>query len=327
MHASRIVSTEQIRQEIYPTGQSNHAFEKMFARDKEVLQIAGLVIEVDSWGSNQLIIEDTFCDIPELSAAERATLALVGFAQLDEPLFPLPFALRLALTKLSRLIDEDSALALRSMPTGSSIGARDTETANSDTNTSLYLELLLHACKKSQSANIEYTNASGVKSKRTIEPYGMYLLSGRWYLVAHDQASGQIRTFKLGRISELTLGKDHFAPPDDFSPADWVSLPFEIAVTGSSGDQNGESNESNEVPTDYAQTTIVIPADYSTNVDSLTRGRGHLAPQNNGGYLWRIGYRNLNALITFVLENNLNFACPQHHAYMVSRLQTMVSEP
>ena len=322
MHASRIVSTEQIRHEIYPRGQSDHAFEKMFARDKEILQLAGLVIQADSWGSNQLIIEDTFCDIPELSSAERATLALVGFAQLNEPLFPLPFALRLALTKLSRLIDEESALALRSMPASSSIGARDTETANSDTDTSLYLELLLHACKNAQLTDINYTNAAGTKSERTIAPYGMYLLSGCWYIVALDQKSNQTRTFKLGRISKLTLTEQHFEPPADFSSADWISLPFEIA----SRDCDTANDAPAEASSDYTQTTIVIPASHPTNIDSLTKGRGHLAPQANGSYLWRIGYRNLNAFITFVLENNLHFACPQHHAYAVSTLEAMVSK-
>ncbi|MCL2680230.1 MAG: WYL domain-containing protein [Coriobacteriia bacterium] len=299
------VSTGQIRNEIYPEEQSDHAFEKMFTRDKEVLRLAGIIIQADSSGSTRLVAEGTFCDVLDLSPAERATLALVGFAQLDEPLFPLPFALRMALTKLSGLLDADSAPALRQLPVHSALGIRDTETSDSEIDTSLYPELLLRAIQRKQIVAIDYTNLAGEKSCRNIAPQGMYLLSGRWYLVAEDSTSTQMRIFKVGRIRRLTLTDEHFEQAADFSLSDWISLPFEIGA--------GE----------LVQTSIIIPADHSTPLDRLTKGRGTVSQQTDGSFSWHIGYRDFAVLVTFVLENKLHFGEAQHLEYAQSALEAM----
>ena len=308
---ARGVAVERIRREVYPSGQSDDAFERMFVRDKETLRAAGLIIEADAEGGNRLVAAGTFCAVPKLSAAERATLALSGFAQLDEPLFPLPFALRLALTKLSGLLDADAAPALRRLPVSSALGIRDTETAGrpeGGDDASLHLELLLRACQKALFARITYTNRAGISSQRLVAPYGLFLLSGRWYLVAHDETHGETRTFKLGRISTLTLIEERFEPPKDFSLAEWVCLPFEI------GTKDAES----------VQTSIVIPADYRGSLESLTQGRGQVTPQEDGSLVWRVVYRDLDELVTFVLEKGLGFGEAREQDFAKEALERMV---
>lgn len=311
VHAADGVSTQHIRDHIYTPldpQQSATAFEKMFNRDKDTLRLAGLIIQTDTLGNNRLISESSFCEDLKLGPAERATLALTGYAQLEEPLFPLPLALRLALTKLSALFDAEAAPALRRMPATSNLGNRDTEAANSNDNAGLYLEILLHACQEHNTLNICYTNAAGQQSRRHISPYGLFLLSGRWYLVAHDlEVSDAIRTFKLGRIKSLELAGESFHMPPDFCLSDWMLMPFEIGAS----------------PETF--TTVIIPADHHASLDGLTRGRGSLEPSDDGSVHWHISYRNYDSFISFVLESNLLFCDAQDRDYAIAQLRTLAN--
>jgi len=284
----------------------------MFSRDKESLQDSGLLIEADTDGTTRLIASDSFCDTQDFNAAERATLALAGFAQLGEPLFPLPFALRLALTKLSGLFDKDCAPALRRLPASSALGRHDPESSSAVSKTSdgqattLLPETLLHAISTHHILHIRYTNRRGVSSHRGLAPYGLFLLAGRWYIVGHDEHSGQVRTFKLTRITEAEITDESFMPPEDFSCKEWVVLPFEIGET------------------ECVQTVITIPAQRAPQAATLTRGRGSLTPREDGGLDWQIGYRDLDALTTFVLGEGLGFGRERERSHARHALETMV---
>ena len=68
---------------------------------------------------------------------------------------------------------------------------------------------------------------------RCLEPYGLVLKAGRWYLVA-GQGRGQAqerdpernadrraRTYRVDQILELTVREEEFQPPEDFDLADY----------------------------------------------------------------------------------------------------------
>ena len=48
----------------------------------------------------------------------------------------------------------------------------------------------------------------------TVEPLGLVLKAGQWYLVA--RSSGEVRTYRIARVSNLTALDDTFEPPADF---------------------------------------------------------------------------------------------------------------
>lgn len=52
---------------------------------------------------------------------------------------------------------------------------------------------------------------------RRLEPYGLVLKAGRWYVVAGPGP----RTFRVDQILELTESDEEFTPPDDFALAAW----------------------------------------------------------------------------------------------------------
>src|SRR5437762_9203588 len=53
---------------------------------------------------------------------------------------------------------------------------------------------------------------------RTLEPLGLVLKSGVWYLVA--RASGQTRTYRVSRVLALETSDEHFERPEGFDLAD-----------------------------------------------------------------------------------------------------------
>ena len=72
-------------------------------------------------------------------------------------------------------------------------------------------------------------------SRRQVDPYGLVFHSGRWYLVAHDHRSDEIRSFRLDRIvTAAPTGEDFEAPPNFDAVAhvtrQWAGLPWKWEV-------------------------------------------------------------------------------------------------
>jgi predicted DNA-binding transcriptional regulator YafY len=66
---------------------------------------------------------------------------------------------------------------------------------------------------------IGYLDRAGRRSDRTVHPYGLVAHHGRWYLTGADSASGEVRTFRLDRVTRVRVAEGAFAPPEDFDPA------------------------------------------------------------------------------------------------------------
>lgn len=81
---------------------------------------------------------------------------------------------------------------------------------------------LAEAARDRRPVEIDYTDSDGRRSERTVHPYGIVAHSGRWYLTGADSASGQLRTFRLDRISNPQAQAGSFAVPDGFHAADQV---------------------------------------------------------------------------------------------------------
>jgi len=66
----------------------------------------------------------------------------------------------------------------------------------------------------------------GLKRHR-VEPYGMGLYRGSWYLVARDEGRGGVVTFRLSRIFGLKIGAATgcFQIPKAFDVRDYVGIP------------------------------------------------------------------------------------------------------
>lgn len=63
-----------------------------------------------------------------------------------------------------------------------------------------------------QDVRFAYTSRAGVRSGRRVEPYRQVLLGRRWYLLGWDRDRRDWRTFRLDRISALTVPGTGFTP-------------------------------------------------------------------------------------------------------------------
>ena len=66
---------------------------------------------------------------------------------------------------------------------------------------------------------IGYLDRAGRRSDRTVHPYGLVAHHGRWYLTGADSASGEVRTFRLDRVTRIRIAEGTFAAPAGFEPA------------------------------------------------------------------------------------------------------------
>ena len=77
---------------------------------------------------------------------------------------------------------------------------------------------LADAARLRRTVLISYTAWRGRSSTRELDPYGLVLHSGRWYVTGLDHATSQVRTFRLDRVRGAQVGSGTFAPPADFDP-------------------------------------------------------------------------------------------------------------
>ena len=80
--------------------------------------------------------------------------------------------------------------------------------------------------------SIRYTAADGLRSERTLHPYGLVAHSGRWYITGTDPEIGEDRTFRLDRIADARTLPGSFEPPAGLDPAQRVLAGFAEASTG-----------------------------------------------------------------------------------------------
>ncbi len=64
--------------------------------------------------------------------------------------------------------------------------------------------------------DIRYRRWGGqaIEVRRTVDPLGLVLKAGVWYLVA--RSDGDLRTYRVARVLELATTEDHFDRPEDF---------------------------------------------------------------------------------------------------------------
>ncbi|WP_199191550.1 helix-turn-helix transcriptional regulator [Amycolatopsis sp. CA-126428] len=78
------------------------------------------------------------------------------------------------------------------------------------------------AARERHPVGLGYTAGHGGASERVVHPYGIVAHSGRWYLTGFDSATGQVRTFRVDRITTVEMRAGTFELPAGFDPAQRV---------------------------------------------------------------------------------------------------------
>jgi predicted DNA-binding transcriptional regulator YafY len=75
---------------------------------------------------------------------------------------------------------------------------------------------LSSAAMAQQRVLLDYLSADGRRSAREIDPYGLAMRGGRWYVVGMCQLRGGMRSFRLDRIASVEPRPVSFARPPGF---------------------------------------------------------------------------------------------------------------
>ena len=212
----RFLSKDEIFERVAGYTGKRDAVERMFERDKDDLRALGIIIQVkpqDIFFEDEVgyrILEDDYeLNIGELTPAELSYLSLAAkmwrnqlFAQSGD----------LALQKLEAL----GGTALRE-----DFGHG---TLSLENETPLFPSLWEAI---SNLRNISFTYRSRNVSQRRLSPYGLTLWKGSWYLVGLDLDKGEIRVFKVSRITSEIIFESKaqsFEVPSDFRIEDHLLM-------------------------------------------------------------------------------------------------------
>ena len=272
------VSAAMVRAEVegYPASQDETAFLRMFERDKDELRDAGFAIESDSEGTYRLDASATFAASIDLSAEETAAVRAAGLAMLADPTFPLAEELRLALTKIATDAEPPD------LPTRASF-ADEEPLAQGESVAALDRAIIAR-----KRVGFSYTNALGREARHEIEPYGLFVREGRWYLVGRDTAIDEVRVYAISRARglEIDAGRPKtpdFERPADFDVATFIALPFQYG-------------------TEPFEAVVRFSPDSTWRAASLTGGVGSLDPDGNE-LVWRVTARDSRRLLRWVVVN------------------------
>jgi proteasome accessory factor B len=83
-------------------------------------------------------------------------------------------------------------------------------------------ERLSDALARRKTVTVDYFSMErGDRSRRSIEPYGLFFVSSHWYLAGRDAERDALRNFRLSRISHVAVNKQRSQSADYEVPADF----------------------------------------------------------------------------------------------------------
>jgi predicted DNA-binding transcriptional regulator YafY len=125
-----------------------------------------------------------------------------------------------ALTKILRILPEELRERVGALEGSLGLTWRTREPQPPATDVVLTLAA---AISRKRAVKISYATPGRPETERTIAPYGLVFHSGRWYLAAHDDRSGEVRTFRVDRVRTAEARRERVAIPDGFDAADHVA--------------------------------------------------------------------------------------------------------
>ncbi len=288
LDARRPVSLADIQGSVYRSYEQDFAaFKRMFERDKSELRELGVPIETQALHplgeetEGYYIPKDAYY-LPDIEFSPDERVALVMLKELAAAgSLPLSRDLASAFMKLS------PDLGPLSSP-DANLPCRIDLAAQSESN----LEPLFDAVMRHKTIRFSYRSLRDPEpQERTIDPYGLYGQSGRWYLVGFDYMRDALRSFRVSRIED---GVELLRPADD---APDFTVPADFSLDDFSSKQPWEFDEGEELTA-----TIRFAPRMAWWVERNYAARYSYTPQPDGAGILELSVRNPEALISWVLS-------------------------
>lgn len=292
------ISTEQIiaDSDIGYGSDNPQSDKRKFRRDREKLAEQGIVIravhpdgtpesEQSAWEIDRVRTHVT----PGIISRDDADTLLHA---IDDQLTRTDIAYRSPLASIRAKIQAVADLGKDGRRTGTGKGAgRDSGASSSAqprprTASDGALEAVWTAFALHRRLTILYSDAAGATSKRTIAIYGLFSQQGHPYFVGHDTDADAIRTFRVDRVQRAWRPTTPYRVPRDFSITDYLFFTFELSGA-----------------TAVTATFSFPAASVASELTSLTHGRGTLAAEADGTWLWSIPVKNMREAAAFCLAH------------------------
>jgi len=215
LDAHRVLTFDDIRErmpEAYEQEDLDTA-KRMFERDKGILRDIGVPIEVvatDVWESEQgySIAKDAYY-LPEIAFTPQEISALFVAAHAGREASSAEEAVRkLLYGAQGGILVGVSGFAL------ATDGVPDAR-----------LTAVAEAVAAQRSVRFRYRTSRGIEGVRQADAYGLAVRGGSWYLVGLDRDRGEIRSFRLSRVSsDVADVGEGSVPPEGFRAADHVQV-------------------------------------------------------------------------------------------------------
>ena len=251
---------------------------RMFERDKHALAEQGMVIRADASGCYTIDTHSSTCLPVELTSAEANLLRIACTALIADPSYLLKEELRGALVKLSDELEAPDMLPLW-LKSETAIGVQHNVCNMPGT-----LKKVRAALVNAKCLRFDYVDAFGVASKREVEPIGLLSRDGHWYLASFDPQAAAERTFRLDRMSHVSVsGARDASTPASLYSEQWDRLPFQF------GDELVEG-------------CVRFEAEAAARAEALTDSHGTLAAEPDC-LIWCIDNCNPEALAAWCISH------------------------
>jgi predicted DNA-binding transcriptional regulator YafY len=211
------VSRASIRKlEGYPKGEE--AFHRQFERDKAALRELGFpIVEVgDEDRDAGYLLQRARLKLPDVQLTPEETVALALARRIGGMHALVGGSVRQALGKLGLVgAGPEAGAVVAVAPPARSKAEEDR------------LRLIEGAIARGHRLNLTYRSLGTAEAKaRTVDPFGLYVHGGGWYLVGHDHLRKATRTFRTSRIAKVARASKGAGPdfdfPRDFRIEDYV---------------------------------------------------------------------------------------------------------
>jgi predicted DNA-binding transcriptional regulator YafY len=75
---------------------------------------------------------------------------------------------------------------------------------------------------------VYHTMSRKKETRRRVDPYRLWFFNGTFYLIGHCHVREEVRVFALDRVKMMSVTKDSFEPPEDFSLDDFLRPSFGV---------------------------------------------------------------------------------------------------
>jgi predicted DNA-binding transcriptional regulator YafY len=185
-----------------------------------MLQDLGIPIEAERGRNGAYVLSPGFKLPPMMFTNEEAlalTVGLISARRLN--LADTDRAVESAFAKLERVMPLDLKSRVRAL---SETITLDASPAPSTPPSEIVLSTMSSAAQLQQRVHIRYRPNQGEETERDFDPFGLTYYLHKWYVVGYCHLRQDLRSFRLDRITQISLVNVTFERPAHFDPLAYI---------------------------------------------------------------------------------------------------------